>query len=126
MKKMLALAIVALMAGSASAQLGMGLFFSNTDFTPENTNFDPTPGVPFDAFIVVMGLGEANTPEGVGAYEVGITISDATVFVLGATGPNGWTNFGLHQPHRRLRDARHRGRQRRGDRRAAAAALQRR
>ena len=94
MKKMLALAIVALMAGSASAQLGMGLFFSNTDFTPENTNIDPTPGVPFDAFIVVMGLGEANTPEGVGAYEVGITISDATVFVLGASGPNGWTNFG--------------------------------
>lgn len=95
MKKLLAFTIVALMAGSALAVPGMGVFFSNTDFTAANTNFAPTAATPFNAYLVLMGADIA----GVGAYEVGIQISDPTVLIIGVTGTNGWTNFGTNTNH---------------------------
>ena len=99
MKTLLTLSLVVLLAGPALAQdtlpNAMGLFFSDTEFTEANTNADITPGVPVDAYITLL-----NTPLfSVGAYEVGIDISDAGVFVLVADGPNGWTNFGSATNH---------------------------
>ncbi len=98
MKKLLALALVALMAGGALAQWDgdnmMGMFFDGEVFTDATTNLD-TPGAPFNSFIVALN------PEmqSVSGYEVGISISDASVFVLSAVGPNGWTNFGDNTNH---------------------------
>ncbi|MBD3220169.1 hypothetical protein GF314_02925 [bacterium] len=100
MKKLLALALVAMMATVAVAQPGnseenmMGMFFSETDFTDENTNFDPV-GAPFNGYVVLLNT----TVETVGGYELGIAVSDPTVFVLAVTGPNGWTNFGDNLNH---------------------------
>jgi hypothetical protein len=96
MKKLLALACVALMAGTAVAQIpGMGLFFSDTEFTDENTN-STAIGSPTNAYIVLL-----NSPyQTILAYEVGITISnEAAVFVTAVSGPNGWTNFGSNTNH---------------------------
>jgi len=94
MKKLLALALVALMAGAAFAQPGIGVFFSATDFVDANTNMD-TAGAPFNAYVVIID----SPVSSIGAYEVGITISDPAVFVLSVTGPNGWTNFGSNTNH---------------------------
>ncbi|HOX25043.1 MAG TPA: hypothetical protein PLL30_04695 [Candidatus Krumholzibacteria bacterium] len=96
MKKLLALAIVALMAGGAMAQPGMGLFFSNSDFTSGQTNVN-TVGAPFFAYIVILGVESGVSPD-IGGYEVGLQFSD-TVFILSVTGPNGWTNFGSNTNH---------------------------
>jgi len=98
MKKLLVLALVALMAGGAMAQWEgdnmMGLFFSGEEFTDDTTNLD-APGAPFNSYIVTLN------PEmmSVSGYEVGISISDPSVFVLSAVGPNGWTNFGDNTNH---------------------------
>ena len=91
MKKLLALALVVMVAGGAMAQDAnfMGMYFSDTDFSDETTNIDTT-GVPFNGYVVLQNVSVAT----VGGYEVGITLSDGTVFVLTATGPNGWLNFG--------------------------------
>ena len=108
MKKLLALALVALMAGAAMAQPVedenmLGMFFTNDlaqiaagmgEMPHPDTNF-PNTFTPFNAYIVMLNP----TVESVGAYEVGIGISDPTVFVLSATGPNGWTNFGSSTNH---------------------------
>ncbi|HOX25042.1 MAG TPA: hypothetical protein PLL30_04690 [Candidatus Krumholzibacteria bacterium] len=95
MKKLLALALVALMAGGALADAPeLGLFFSNTEFVAANTNFNPG-AVPFNAYIVLLPLGNVET---VGGYEVGIGMP-ASVFVLSVSGPNGWTNFGNNVNH---------------------------
>jgi hypothetical protein len=99
MKKLLALALVALMAGGAAAQdygdIGgaMGMFFSESDFSDATTNTDQTAtGV--TGYIVLL-----NCPvSSIGGYEVGITLPGA-VFVLDAGGPNGWTNFGNSTNH---------------------------
>lgn len=95
MKKLLAFTIVALMAGSALAAPGMGVFFSNTEFTAENTNVNMT-AAPFNAYLVVIG---ADGIEQLAAYDVGIQIDNAGVFVLGVSGSNGWTNFGNNTNH---------------------------
>jgi hypothetical protein len=98
MKKLLALALVALMAGGALAQWEgdnmMGMFFSDAEFSDATTNIVTSPA-PFNAYIVSLN------PEmmSVSGYEVGISISDPTVFVLSATGENGWTNFGDNTNH---------------------------
>lgn len=94
MKKLLAFTIVALMAGSALAAPGMGIFFSNTDFTAENTNVDMT-AAPFNAYLVVMDSPYAT----IASYDVGIEISNPGVFILSVTGSNGWTNFGSNLNH---------------------------
>ncbi|MBD3220173.1 hypothetical protein GF314_02945 [bacterium] len=94
MKKMLALAFVALMASAVAAQPGMGIFFSNESFTDADTNFD-TAGAAFDAYLVLLGAEFAS----VGGYECGVDISDAGVFILDVSGPNGWTNFGDNTNH---------------------------
>ena len=91
MKKLLALALVVMVAGSALAQdlNGMGIFFDNAVFD-ETTNTVATAGAPLDMYVVLI----ASEFETIGGYECGIEFSDPTVFALGATGPNGWTNFG--------------------------------
>jgi hypothetical protein len=99
MKKLLALALVALMAGGASAQMYdganmFGMFFSNTDFSEASTNH-VNAFAPFNGYIVLLNSEVAS----IGGYEVGITISDPGVFVLLASGPNGWTNFGSATNH---------------------------
>jgi len=96
LKKLLALTLVALMAGAASAQPGLGMFFSDTEFTDETTDFVST-GSPFNAYIVLIGDPGFATVSG---YEVGITEdSGGALFVLSVTGPNGWTNFGGNLNH---------------------------
>lgn len=102
MKTLLTLTLVVLMAGSAFAQLdnSIGIFFVDSGFEnpdPEvvraNTNFDPV-GAPFNAYICLVGT----TMFSVAAYEVGMDIP-GDVFILGVTGPNGWTNFGQSDNH---------------------------
>jgi len=97
MKKLLALALVVMVAGGALAQTSednmIGMFFGEP-YVDENTNFDTTAS-PFNGFIVLLNP----TVDTVGGYEVGIEISDAGVFVLAAGGPNGWTNFGSNLNH---------------------------
>ena len=105
MKKLLALALVAVMAGGAMAQVhgevggSMGLFFSDTDFSDATSNKDTAPGdEAFFAYIVMLDCVSTS----VGGYEVGITgITDpgGTIFILGVDGPNGWVNFGDNTNH---------------------------
>ncbi len=73
----------------------MGMFFSDSNFDDEARNFDTSVGVPSTATSC------CSTPavSTVGGYEVGIDISESTVFVLGADGPSGWTNFGGNLNH---------------------------
>ncbi len=96
MKKLLALALVVMVAGGALAQTSednmMGMFFAEP-FVSENTNF-VNAFAPFNAFIVLLNP----AIESIGGYEVGIDIP-ATVFVLGVIGENGWTNFGDNLNH---------------------------
>jgi hypothetical protein len=96
MKKLLALALVVMVAGGALAQTTednmMGMFFAEP-FVSETTNHVNT-FAPFPGYVVLLNP----TVESVGGYEVGISMP-ATVFVLGVTGPNGWTNFGSATNH---------------------------
>lgn len=87
---------IALLAVGATAQETetLGLFFSDTEFTPEYTNWDNT-FAPFNMYLVLLGC----TVDYIGAYEVGLEFSDPSVFVLATTGPNGWTNFGSPLNH---------------------------
>jgi len=87
--------MLALLAGAASAQPCMGMFFSDTEFTDETTNINPTPA-PFNGYIVVQGLTMIDSVYG---YEVGIDVDTSVVFILSAAGPNGWTNFGDNVNH---------------------------
>jgi hypothetical protein len=108
MKKLLALSLVALLAGTASAELGLGLFFSDTEFTDVYTNANSV-GAPFNAYLVLLSNEATEHPEygsdvlsevtTVGGYEVGIQISDPLVFILSVTGPNTWTNYGTSTNH---------------------------
>lgn len=103
MKTLLTLTLVVLMAGSAFAQLdnSIGIFFvdegfENPDNAAENTNFDPTIFSPYNAYVCLVGA----TMFSVGAYEVGIEISDDSNILISAVGgPNGWTNFGQNLNH---------------------------
>jgi hypothetical protein len=95
MRFILSLALAGLMAGAAFAQFGddpmIGMFFSDTVFTSETTNYD-TGGTAFPGYVVLL-----NSPvEYVGGYEVGIGFSDPSIFVLDCVGPNGWTNYGSY------------------------------
>jgi len=94
MKKLLALALVALMAGSAMALPGMGMFFSPDSFTDEDTNIETT-AAPFNAYLVLF----SSPYETIGGYVCGITISDPGVLIISVTGTNGWTNYGDNTNH---------------------------
>ena len=72
----------------------MGMFFSDSDFSDETRNLD-TSTAPFNGYVVLL----APTVSTVGGYEVGISLSESGVFVLGASGPNGWTNYGENLNH---------------------------
>jgi len=93
MKTAMFLAAALLLAGVAGAQSDvdnmMTMFFDPEEFVDENTNIDPGNTV-FQAYIVLLN----STVLSVGGYELGITLSDPSLVVLDATGPNGWTNFG--------------------------------
>jgi hypothetical protein len=96
MKTLLTLSLVVLLAGSAFAQLdnSLGIFFVDSNFDDDFTNFDPTPGVAFNAYIAIV----STTVSTVGGYEVGIDFTE-DAFILAVTGPNGWTNFGAPDNH---------------------------
>ncbi len=93
MKTLIALLLLLLSFSLAHAQWDdenmMGLFYSDTEFSDATTNYDTTPA-PFNCYIVVLNP----MVESIAGYEVGITISDPTVFVLATSGGYGWTNFG--------------------------------
>lgn len=99
MKKLLALALVAVIATGAMAQDDpnmLGMFFSPIDFNDDTTNMPAAPSTPFNAYVVLLN----STVETIGAYEVGITIEGSMdPFVLSLTGPNGFTNFGDNLNH---------------------------
>jgi len=90
---MLAALVVLLILGvpleSSQAVSVLGLFFSGTEFSDVTTNLD-TVGAPFNSYIVTLNPGVTS----IAGYEVGITISDPTVFVLKVFGPNDWSNDG--------------------------------
>jgi hypothetical protein len=99
MKKLLVLTFVVMVAGGALAQGHsdnmMGMFFdASIPFDSDNTNFVNT-FAPFNAYIVLLAPSVAS----VGGYECGIGMGAAPPFVLGVTGPNGWTNFGGNMNH---------------------------
>lgn len=106
MKKLLALVFVAVMVGGAIADdaPGMGVFFSDTDFTADQTNIVvDAPYAPFDAYLVVIDVPLSS----VGGYEVGLHLVDAAgdtmgtenYMIMSVGGPNGWTNFGTNTNH---------------------------
>lgn len=97
MKSLLALALVAVMAGSALADAPeVGLYFSNTEFTQETVNFAAPLATPFSAYIALT----MSDLTSVGAYEVGISHDGGSALLItGASGPNGWTNFGNNLNH---------------------------
>ena len=96
MRKALCLCLALVLAGPAIAydDNTMGMFFSDSDFSEEARNHD-TGSAAFNGYVVLLDP-SVNT---VGGYEVGIEISESMVFVLGVTGPNGWTNFGGNLNH---------------------------
>jgi len=112
MNKLLALLLVALMAGSVVAQdnaNSLGLFFSDDVASiiaaddPDNpddeafsefTNFENTFS-PFNAYLILL----YPTVDSIAAYECGLAFDGGAPFVLGVTGPNGWTNFGSNTNH---------------------------
>jgi len=63
----------------------MGMFFSDTEFS-DSTNGIDTPGAPFNAYIVVLNP-EVET---IGGYEVAISITDPTVFIMSTLTLNKW------------------------------------
>ena len=93
MKRLLSLTLAVMIAGAALAQdiepNTMGLFFSDTIFTDDQTNLD-TDGSMFSAYIVLLNT----AVDVIGGYEVGIAFSDPGVAVVSAFVPNGWLNFG--------------------------------
>ncbi|MEZ4386501.1 MAG: hypothetical protein R3D98_02775 [Candidatus Krumholzibacteriia bacterium] len=108
MKKLLVLALVALMAAGALAQTSednmIGMFFTNDlgvinesiadgGMNP-NTNF-VNAFAPFNAYIVLVNP----TVASVAAYETSVTFDGGAPFLLAVTGPNGWTNFGTPSNH---------------------------
>ena len=96
MRTALCVILAAALVGPAFAQDDntLGMFFNDSDFSDEARNHD-TSSAAFNAYVVLL----APTMSSVGGYEVGISISESSVFVLGATGPNGWVNFGGHLNH---------------------------
>jgi len=98
MRTLLTVILLATLAGTAFAQFPgsnlIGVFFSDTEFTQETTNFD-TDAAPFFSYLVLVN----GTTNSVGGYECSVAYSDPTVFVLGVTGANGWTNFGDNGNH---------------------------
>jgi hypothetical protein len=108
MKKLLVLGLVALMATGALAQTSednmIGVFFTNDMGAINEAIADggvhPATNhvngfVPFFGYIVLVNP----TVDTVAAYECSVELSDPSVFLLGVTGPNGWTNFGSPTNH---------------------------
>ncbi len=111
MRRVACVALVALLLSSAAFAQNdnmIGMFFTN-DLAAINDGIDaggphpdtnfPNTFTPFFGYIVLVNP----TVDSVAAYECSLELSDPSVFLLGVTGPNGWTNFGSqHQPPRWL------------------------
>jgi len=115
MKVLFSLCLCTLVAGMALAQSdndnSLGMFFTadiaailEADDPDNPPNEPPHPysnadvgATPFMGYIVLL----YPTVESVGGYEVGITFEpdDPSLFILGVSGPNGWTNFGGNANH---------------------------
>jgi hypothetical protein len=112
MNKLLALMLVALMAGGVFAQDNdntVGLFFSDDiaaivaaddPSNPDDEAFHPATNfdndfAAFNGYLVLL----YPTVESVAAYELGLSFAPEEPFILNVSGPNGWTNFGNSTNH---------------------------
>jgi hypothetical protein len=95
-RMLIAMMALLLVASQGSGQIGprMGIFFSDTEFTSQMTNFE-NAFEPFNAYVVLQDAGTAS----VAGYECGMAPSDPSVIVVSASGPNGWTNYGTGFNH---------------------------
>ncbi len=92
-----AMAMVMLLAGVATAQgNGMGVFFSDIEFTDETSNIDATSGT-VDLYIVVLDCEFASVSQ----YECSLSFTGPAPTVTNVDGPAGagWTNFGSDLNH---------------------------
>jgi hypothetical protein len=106
MKTMLTTMLILLLAGSAIAQSGhapaLGLFFSDSEFTDANTNYDHTANTPFNAYLVLLDPGPY---EILLSWEMRILLPSgdplpASLAALSVTLADGYTNFGTDLDHR--------------------------
>ena len=67
----------------------MGIDVSDSEFTDETTNDNTTFAIFY--FYIVLRDAQVNSVFG---YECSFTATDPAVLFLGASGDNGWTNFG--------------------------------
>ena len=105
MKKLLVLALLALMVSGAFAQgdtNSMGVFFTNDieaivaaddAANPEGEAVSPYTNAPIGQFVAYIVLLYPSV-ESVGGYEIGLTFSAPSIFVSAVEGPNGWLNVG--------------------------------
>ncbi len=84
--------LILVSSGAAQTENRMGMFFAEP-YVSATTNFENN-FAPFFGYVVLLDP----TVDSVGGYEVGIEMP-GTVFVLAASGPNGWTNFGNNTNH---------------------------
>jgi len=100
MKTLFTISLLCLIAYTALAQEPgdyggiMGLYFSDTEFSSSTANID-TGAAPFSMYLVLLD-GQIET---LAAYEAQFSFTSEEVFILDATGPNGWTNFGSITDH---------------------------
>lgn len=94
MKRLMTMFLVVLMAGTAFAQFenSMGVFFVQDELIQENTNFNPEPGVEFEMYVAVINT----TLNFIGGYEAGMSLSDASVAILGWAGPDAMWEEGAY------------------------------
>jgi len=92
----MSLVVAWLVAGPVAAQEPdrMGIFFA-APFVSANTNLDTPQAVVFSAYLVVLDP----TLPALCSYEVGISVSSSSVFLLSCSGPNGWVNYGTNLNH---------------------------
>ncbi len=91
MKRLMTMALVVLMAGTALAQFenSMGVFFVEDELTQQNTNMDTEAGVDFNMYLAVINT----TLNFVGGYECSIAATDDLI-VLGWGGPDSFWEEG--------------------------------
>jgi len=92
MKTLLTTLIIALLAVPALAVDEMGV---SADPTTHDTFIFVEAGVPFDFYVVLLDPSSAT----IGGYECGLSFVGGEPFILGVSGPNGWTNFGGNLNH---------------------------
>jgi len=81
----IALISLVVLAGAATAQSTMAISFVSDDLVSNTAPTDPM----VDMYILID-----TEFDSIAAYECSVMLGAEGVFVLSATGPNGWTNFG--------------------------------